>query len=142
MSVTAHMYGQYPLNAAKKLISDLSAAGTAVKLALLDSSVAPDQDADEAWTDITSEITGTGYTAGGATLSTKTVTYASRVTTFDADDVSWTSSTITARYAVLYDSTGGKLILWVDFGEDKSSSNGTFKVEWASTGIFAETVAA
>lgn len=147
MAVTAKCYGNMPLNALKALLTDLNAAGTAIKCMLCTSSYTPDQDTHESKADITNEVTGTGYTAGGATLATKAVTYSSRVTKFDADDVQWASSTITARYAVLYDDTPAaaadkKLLLWVDFGADKSSENGTFKIQWAAGGIFTVTVAA
>ena len=50
------------------------------------------------------------------------------------------SSTITARYAVIYDSTGtsstSALIGYVDFGADVSTTNGTFQITWDSAGIF------
>jgi hypothetical protein len=117
-----------------------------IKVALLTSSYTPNQDTDDYWNDVSSyEVSGTGYTAGGATLASKTVTYTSgtNVTKFDADDVSWTSSTITARYAVIYDSTGtastSALIGYVDFGANQSSSSGTFSVVWDAAGIFTTT---
>lgn len=117
-----------------------------IKVALLSSSYTPNQDTDDYWNDVSSyEVTGTGYTAGGATLANKSVTYTSgtNVTKFDADDVSWTSSTITARYAVIYDSTGtastSALIGYVDFGSNQSSSSGTFSIVWDAAGIFTTT---
>lgn len=58
---------------------------------------------------------------------------------FDGADVVWTSSTITARYAVYYYSTGtastSALIAIVDFGSDQSSSNGNFSLLHDPTGI-------
>jgi hypothetical protein len=117
-----------------------------IKVALLSSSYTPNQDTHDYFNDVSSfEVSGTGYTAGGATLANKSVTYtgATNVTKFDADDVSWTSSTITARYAVVYDSTGtastSALIGYVDFGSDQSSSSGTFSIVWDSAGIFTTT---
>lgn len=147
MAVTAKMYGLYHLNAAKGLITDLNAAGTAVKCMLCTSTYNPLQDTHNDKVDITNEVSGTGYTATGQALTTKAVTYASRVTKFDAADVEWTSSTITARYAVIYDAQpaadGDKcLICWIDFGEDKSSVAGSFKITFAAGGIFTTTVAA
>lgn len=57
----------------------------------------------------------------------------------DFDDVSWSASTITARYAVVYDTTPGSaatnpLILLVDFEENKASDNGTFSVSVPADG--------
>ena len=118
-----------------------------IKVALVSSSYTPNQDTHDYWDDVaTNEVSGTGYTAGGATLTTKTVGYTSgtNVTKFDADDVSWTTSTITARYAVVYDATPATnaakpLIGYVDFGSDQSSSSGTFSIVWDSAGIFTTT---
>lgn len=117
-----------------------------IKVALVTSSYTPNQDTHDYWDDVSAnEITGTGYTTGGATLATKTVGYTggTNVTKFDADDVSWTSSTLTARYAVVYLATGtgstSPLIAYVDFATDQSSSSGTFTVTWSSSGIFTTT---
>ena len=78
----------------------------------------------------------------------KTNTYNSATNTIvlDADDQTWTSSTITARYAVVYDATPATnatkpLIGYVDFGSDQSSSNGNFTITWDATGIVRITVA-
>jgi len=84
--------------------------------------------------DITNEITGTGYTAGG-NACTPTVTQDntnSRVT-IDLVVTSWPSSTITARGGVVYKSRGGapsadELVCYLDFGADVSSTAGTFAV--------------
>jgi len=117
-----------------------------IKVALVTSSYTPNQDTHDYWDDVSAnEASGTGYTAGGATLGSKTVGYTSgtNVTKFDAADVSWTSSTITARYAVVYVSTGtagtSALIAYVDFGSDQSSSAGTFSIVWDAAGIFTTT---
>lgn len=119
-----------------------------VKVALVTSTYTPDQDTHDYWSDVSAnEASGTGYTAGGQALTTKTVTYdaATNVTKFDADDVSWANSTITARYAVVYVDTGtatsSPLVAYVDFGSDQSSSSGTFSVVWDSAGIFTTTAA-
>ena len=94
------------------------------------------------------EVSGTGYTSGGYTLANKTNTYNSgtNVIVLDADDVTFASSTITARYAVVYDATPATnatrpLIGYVDFGSDQSSSNGNFTITWDATGIVRITVA-
>ena len=118
-----------------------------IKVALVTSSYTPNQDTHDYWDDVaTNEVSGTGYTAGGETLASKTVTYTSgtNVTKFDAADVSWASSTITARYAVIYDATPATnaakpLIGYVDFGSDQSSSSGTFSIVWDAAGIFTTT---
>jgi hypothetical protein len=112
-----------------------------IKVALVTSSYTPDQDAHDFFNDVTNEVTGTGYTAGGATLASKTVTQdnTDNEGVFDAADVTWSTSTITARAAVLYKSTGtdstSNLMVYFDFGSDQSSSAGDFTLQWGSEGI-------
>ena len=139
------LYGNFLLKALNK---EVDFDSDTIKVALLTSSYTPDQDAHDYFNDVsTYEVTGTGYTAGGATLASKTATYdsANNVVVLDAADTTWASSTITARYAVVYDSTGtsstSALIGYVDFGSDQSSTNGNFTITWDSTGIVRITVA-
>lgn len=113
-----------------------------IKVMLVTSTYTPDQDAHTKRSDITNEVSGTNYTAGGESLANKAVTVdnTDNEGVFDADDVSWASSTITARGAVLYKSRGGassadELICYIDFGSDKSSSSSTFRIQWAAEGI-------
>ena len=112
-----------------------------IRCALVTSSYTPDIDAHDNFDDITNEVSGTGYSAGGAALASKVVSVdnTDNEGVFDAADVTWTTSTITARGAVLYKDTGSaatsKLICYVDFGSDKSSSAGDFTIQWASEGI-------
>lgn len=143
MATTA-LYTKFP---AKLANAEIDFDTDTIKVALVTSSYTPDQDAHDYWDDVSAnEASGTGYTAGGATLGSKTVTQdsATNKQTFDAADVSWTSSTVTARYAVIYKSTGtastSPLIGYVDFGSNQSSSSGTFSIAWNASGIFATTV--
>ena len=110
-----------------------------IKVALLTSSYTPSA-AHDAYDDVSSyEVAnGNGYTTGGATLGSKTIgTVANGV--FDAADVQWSASTITARYAAIYkyDETPGNawLIGYIDFGSDQSSDNGSFTISWNASGI-------
>lgn len=110
-----------------------------VKIALLDNTHTPDADTHTAWADVSGdEVSGTGYDAGGETLANKAVTQddTDDEGVFDADDVTWSSSSITARYAVVYDTTAAnKLICLIDFGSDQTSSSGDFTVSFDSEGI-------
>lgn len=144
----AKMYGKCLMNAlGGEVLAEtykIDYLSDAIKVALLSSSYAPNQDTHELWADVsTQEVTGTGYTAGGATLAGKTMTYdsANNKIVIDADDVTWASSTITARYAVIYDSASNVLMGYIDFESDQSSSNGNFTIQWATGGIFNITVA-
>ena len=80
----------------------------------------------------TNEISGTGYTAGGNTLTIASNSTTSGTTAFvDFSDTSWTSSSITARGALIYKSaTGNPAIAVIDFGEDKQSSSGNFVISF------------
>ena len=78
----------------------------------------------------TNEVVGTGYTAGGATLSGYSVTLSGTTAVLDwTTDPSWASATITARGALIYNSTkSNKAVYVLDFGADKTSTSGTFTV--------------
>ena len=78
---------------------------------------------------------GSGYTTGGNTLASKSVTQA--VTTkWDAADRNWTAATFTADHAVIYDtSVTDNLIASIDFGGAKAVVAGTFTIQWDSAGI-------
>ena len=108
------------------------------KAMLVTSTYSPNKDTHDFRDDVTNEVTGTGYTAGGVT-STVTVTKdtANDRVTIQFGAVSWATSTITARGCVYYKSRGGassadEIIAFVDFGSDVSSTSGTFSVS-AST---------
>jgi len=136
MAVTAHVYGQAPV---KMLNKEIDYDTDTIKVMLCTSAYTPAQATHAYKSSVTNEVTGTGYTAGGATLASKTISSTSEVTTLDAADVTWSSSTITARYAVVYDSTGtdstSALICYVDFGADVVSSGGNFVITWDAAGI-------
>lgn len=146
MAVTLKVYSHFPEHALKELIN--LGAPDVIKVALCASGYTPSQDNHDFFDDITNELSaGNGYTSGGATMGSPALTLTARVLKFDGSDVQWTSSTLTARYAIIYDSTpsnGGNkpLIAYVDFGENKSSENGTFKIQWNASGILTITVAA
>lgn len=56
------------------------------------------------------------------------------ITMFSSAAVSWTSSTNTASYAVIYDTSSGANFVVVNFGDAQSKSNGTFAVSRPSWG--------
>jgi hypothetical protein len=80
------------------------------KVMLANSSFSPDQDTLDYKDDVTNEVVGTGYTAGGQALANKTITYTAgtNVIKLDADDLVWTTVTLTdVKNVVLYDDTPG-----------------------------------
>ncbi len=104
------------------------------KAMLVTSSYTPNKDTHDFRDDVTNEVTGTGYTAGGATSAvTVTKDTANDKVTIEFGVVSWPSSTLTARGCVYYKSRGGassadELVAYNDFGSDVSSAGGTFSV--------------
>jgi len=89
--------------------------------------------------DVTNEVSGSGYSAGGEALTSITFATSGGTITWDAADVEWASSTITsARYATIYDDTltNKPLVCTIDFGGDFSTVSGTFKITWNASGIF------
>jgi len=131
------IYNEY-----KKEIGKIDWTSDTIKVMLVDSGYTLDIDAHSNVNNITHEVSGTGYTAGGATLANKSVTRddTNDWSKYDADDVTWANSTITARGAVVYLDTGtastSTLIAYVDFVTDKSSSAGDFIIQWHTDGVF------
>lgn len=113
-----------------------------IKVALVTSSYSPDIDAHDNYDDLTNEVAnGNGYTTGGETLANASVTAdnTNDRAVFDAEDVTWSTATITARGAVIYKDTGtpstSRLIAYIDFGSDKTSTAGDFTIAWSASGI-------
>ncbi len=176
-----------------------------IKCALTTNAYSYNLDTHETFSQVTNEVAGTGYTAGGATLGTKTITYTAAdswgtaranntayavgdivrpatpnghlyrcivagtshastpptfptvsgqtvadntvtwaeigrgVTQIDCADISWASSSITARYGVVYKDTGSgatsPLLFLIDFQADKTSENATFQITVHGLGL-------
>ena len=86
----------------------------------------------------TNEITGTGYTAGGVALSSKTVDTSGTTAYFDSADPSWTSATFTANGALIYNDTNSdKAIAVLAFGGDFTVAGGTFQIVFPAAGANA-----
>jgi anaerobic selenocysteine-containing dehydrogenase len=101
----------------------------ALKLALY-TSAASLSDGTTAYT-TSQEVVGTGYSAGGVTLTGVDVTVDSSVAVVSITDAVVTAATITARGALIYNSTNAnKAVAVFDFGADKSSSNGDFTIQF------------
>jgi hypothetical protein len=78
----------------------------------------------------TNEVSGAGYSAGGATLAGYTSVLDTDTAYIDWNDPTWAAATITARGALIYNATqGNKAVAVLDFGSDISSTNGTFTVQ-------------
>lgn len=146
MPVTAFIFGKAFNSLGNKEI-DLNS--DTIKMALFTSAHAPDQDADQyydAANGMTEVAAAGNYATGGATLTSPAFSYTANtnVWAFTSDAASWASSTITARYAIIYDSTPAAnkpQLCYIDFGADVTSTNGTFSVTPAAGGWFTVTLA-
>jgi len=77
-----------------------------------------------------------GYTVGGqvvAGINTNVADVENAM--LDATDNAWPASTFTARYAIVYETTGGKIRARYDFLADKSVTGGTFTIQWNVGGL-------
>ena len=134
------LYGITFLNALKNdLALDLdSTTGDRFKAMLVTSSYTPNFGTHDFKADVSNEVSGTGYSAGGKSLTSVALTQSAGTITFDAANLTWASSTITARAAVIYDDslTSDPLICYIDFGADKSAASGDFVLSFNASGVF------
>jgi len=81
---------------------------------------------------VTNEVVGTGYVAGGNTLTNVTPTVpGSNTAITDFPNTTWSTATITARGAMIYNSSAGtNSVIILDFGSDKSSTAGDFTIQF------------
>jgi len=77
------------------------------------------------------EASGTGYTAGGNTLTNVTPTSSGTTAFTDFADTTWSSASVTARGALIYNSTeSDAAVVVLDFGSDKTSTAGDFTIQF------------
>lgn len=120
--------------------------GNGIKCALVTSAYTPNQNTHDFFDDITNEVTGTNYTAGGNVCSNPAVTMdGAGLITFDADDpATWSQNAggfSTARRAILYRDTGtaatSQLIAYSDaFSADRGNVDGDFSITFDAAGVF------
>lgn len=100
-----------------------------IKLALFTS--AATLDATTTTYSTTNEVVGTGYTAGGNTLTSPVISLDGTTAIVDFADTTWAAATLTARGALIYNSSkANRAIAVLDFGADKTSTNGNFTVSF------------
>jgi len=106
-----------------------ASSGNTFKLALYTNSASPSA-ATTAYS-TSNEVSGTGYSAGGGTLTSVTPTTSGTTAFCDFADLTFSSSSITARGAVIYNSSASdKAVAVLDFGSDKTSSSGDFTISF------------
>lgn len=116
-------------------------------LSLHTSTYTPDAENHDFYNDVTNEVSGTNYSAGGVKLTTVSLTRSTTTVTLDADDVTWTQHAAgfsNARYGVLRMSTGNAatspLIGYINFGADVGNTAADMVVKWNASGISTWTI--
>ena len=107
-----------------------SSGGSTFKLALY-TDISGFSTATTAFT-TTNEVSssGTNYTSGGNTLTNNGVSIASNTAFVDFADLTFSSVTLTADSALIYKGTTNEAVLVLDFGGDKTATNGDFVIQF------------
>lgn len=142
MSITSA--GMYGLTLEKMLIDTAgqSLEAETHKEALVTDTYTPNFDTHDFRDDLTNEVTGTGYTAGGVAVTTTEITLLSGVLTYDAADTVYTTVTISnAMAGVIFFNVGtaatDQLVLLQDFVTAASATAANFTIQHSATGILA-----
>jgi hypothetical protein len=113
-----------------------------VKTMLTTVTYVPNQDTHKYKSDVTNEVSGTGYTATGVAISPLTSAYVGGTNTWNLDgaDAAWVTASFTCRIAPTYDATPGTdatrpLLSYVDMGADQTVASANFTIQWAAGGI-------
>ena len=129
MSITSAICNSYK----QEIIEGVHSSSDVYKIALYTSSAT--LGASTTAYSSTNEISGTGYSAGGATLSGFTSGLSGSTAYLTFTDVSIANATITARGCLIYNSSkSNKAVAVFDFGSEISSVNGTFTVDFPGAG--------
>jgi len=82
------------------------------------------------------EVTGTGYTAGGNTLTGATVRSSGTTAYVSFDNTTWSSASFTCRGALIYNSSkSNRSVAILNFGSDKIVANGTLTIEFPNNDV-------
>lgn len=143
MAITVAFYGLTMEKIAEQVGNDVNYLTGTVQLSLHTDTYVPDRDTHDFFNDATGEVAnGDGYTTGGATLASKTITYdsASDQVRWDAADVSWTFvASKTWRYGVMWIDTAGAstadplyaLLTW----DSNQTVSTAYTLQWDAAGI-------
>jgi hypothetical protein len=128
MAITQAVANSFKTEVLTALHNFTASTGNIFKLALYTSSATMDKTTTVY--SATNEVGNSGtYTAGGGTLTNITPVLSTDTAICDFNDLSFTSATITARGALIYNSTNAnRAVLVLNFGSDQTSTAGTFTI--------------
>lgn len=132
MSITQAMCTSFKVEILKGVHNFTASTGDTFNLALYTSSPNPALGAATTVYQTDGEVSGTGYTAKGGALTSITPTASGTTAMCDFNDLTFSSSTITARGALIFNdsASGDPAVCVLDFGSDKSSTAGDFTIQF------------
>jgi hypothetical protein len=139
MTMASGIYGPFIRDAINNAKAFALNASDTIKWQPVADAYTPDFNTHDEEADITNEVTGTGYTTGGEVLASPTFVISAGFATFDGNNVSLPTTTLTnIEGVVLFDDTltGDPLLCAVDFGSSYSTVAGTLAITWNASGIF------
>ncbi len=149
MARTMSLYGKSLVHLLNGDVSWKASGGSSFKVVLLKSSYTFDEYSHETYSHLnaaSNEVTGTNYTAGGASLVVGNPVYvsATKEVRLPASDTEWNQLTLNslAKYAVIYCTNNNYLIGCLDFDEPVSSSGRKLIIDWSNEGCFKFTLPA
>lgn len=115
-------------------IHNFASGGDTFKIALYNSSASLDATTSVYNPVAAGEVTGSlGYAAGGNTLTGQITAQSGSTSYVNFNNVTWSGSTITARGALIYNSSkANRAVIVLDFGSDKTTSNSAFTIQFPS----------
>ena len=129
MAITQAMCTSFKKELLEGVHNFKNSGGSTFKLALFTSSASLDA-ATTAYS-TSNEVTGTGYTAGGAALTRVDPSTSGTTALTDFADLTFSTATITANGAVIYNSSASdKAVIVLAFGGDKTSTAGDFTIQF------------
>lgn len=129
MAITQSMCTSFKQELLQGTHNFTTTTGNVFKIALYTSSAT--LDATTTAYSTTNESSGTAYTAGGNTLTNVTPVTSGTTAFADFANTTWASSTVTARGCMIYNSSAAnRSVLILDFGSDKTSTNGDFTIQF------------
>lgn len=135
MAVTSVVYSRFLASLAN---NEINFNTHVFKAMIVGSSYVPNQTAHQYKSSVTGEIVGSGYTAGGQTVSGVSATVSGKILTITAGNLSWPMVTfMAAKYIVVYDDYGPTqaskpLVCYINFGANLSASSQSFYYNWPS----------
>ncbi len=132
MSITQAMCTSFKVEILKGVHNFTASTGDTFNLALYVGTPSPVLGAATTAYQTNGEVSGTGYTAKGGALTSITPTADGTTALCDFNDLTFASSTITARGALIFNdsASGDPAVCVLDFGSDKSSTAGDFTIQF------------